>query len=89
MSRHLRSPALTGCIAAGVSLAAPLIARQLYGFAELGGGKVVNRRNSIVPVAPGPRWSWSSGTSVTVALPIPMSRDGNGVGIATSFEWEF
>lgn len=76
-------------IDAGVSLAAPLIARKLYGFAELSGSKVVNRRTSIVTVAPGLRWIWSSGTSVTVALPIPVSGDGSGVGIATSFEWEF
>ena len=76
-------------IVGGISISAPLIARKLYGFAELSGSKVVNRWESIVTVAPGLKWLWSDGTSVTVALPIPLSGNGLGFGIVTQFERGF
>jgi hypothetical protein len=75
-------------IVGGVSLAAPL-QRRLYGFAELSGSKVLNRRESIVTLAPGLKWFWSNETFVAVALPIPVSGAGRGVGIVTQCQWGF
>lgn len=76
-------------IVGGISIAAPLIGRKLYGFAELSGSKVINRAASITSVAPGLKWLWSDETFVAVALPIPVGGVGRGVGVLTQFQWGF
>jgi hypothetical protein len=73
----------------GISIAAPLIERKLYGFAELSGSKVINRAEWSTTVAPGLKWLWSDETFVAVALPIPVEGVGRGVGILTQFQWGF
>lgn len=76
-------------IVGGISVAAPIIERKLYGFAEVSGRKVINRADSITTVAPGLKFLWSGETFVAVAMPIPVRGAARGIGVVTQFQWGF